>query len=124
MRTTSMRRWALSATAAAAVVTGMVASTAGTASAAVQPSYAHTFTTKAGAYFWPHDGSPRQYLGAGVQIEVTCWYIGTPVHGGDAYQDHIDRLRGKPVSGHVVDYYVNLGGHTPPQVGIPECPPS
>ena len=116
-----MRRWTTISVAAAAVVAGTVLSTAGSASAAVHPDFRGTFRTKAGAYFYPHSGGAREFVGANVPVEVTCYYIGTPVRNGDAYQDHIDKLNGITVDGHIVDEYVNLGGHTPPQLGIPVC---
>jgi hypothetical protein len=69
-------------------------------------------------------GSLYTLLRPGTQVTVTCYYLGNPPapYVGDGYQDHIDLVIGIGYAvGHIPDRYVNLGGRTPPEYGIPEC---
>jgi hypothetical protein len=62
-------------------------------------------------------------LEAGTDIEVTCYYKGSPPspYVSDGYMDHVEAVAGIPFKGHVPDDYVNLGGDTPPEYGVPPC---
>jgi hypothetical protein len=63
-------------------------------------------------------------LEAGTDIEVTCYYLGNPPppYVGDGYMDHVVWEQGiGDFIGHVPDDYVNLGGDTPPEFGVPPC---
>jgi hypothetical protein len=65
-------------------------------------------------------------LEAGTDVEVTCYYKGSPPapYVSDGYMDHVDGVAVagyEDFSGHVPDDYVNLGGDTPPEYGVPPC---
>jgi hypothetical protein len=63
-------------------------------------------------------------LSAGTTVEVTCYYAGNPPapYLGDGYMDHVVWVEGRgDFTGHVPDRYVNLGGETPVEYGIPQC---
>lgn len=63
-------------------------------------------------------------LGAGDDIEVTCYYLGNPPspYLGDGELDHVVWVQGiGSFTGHVPDVYVNLGGKTAKQYGVPPC---
>ena len=69
-------------------------------------------------------GSLATLLRSGTRVAVTCYYFGNPPapYAGDGYQDHVDLVIGIGYQvGHIPDRYVNLGGRTPPEYGIPEC---
>jgi hypothetical protein len=57
----------------------------------------------------------------GENIEITCWYYGNPPSGwaSDGVLDHAI----KPITGHISDVYVNLGGENPWQApySLPQC---
>jgi hypothetical protein len=62
-------------------------------------------------------------FGGNDLVEISCYYQGSPVAYGDNYEDHVfleDAGRTADV-GHIPDWFVNLGGHNPPQVNIPLC---
>jgi hypothetical protein len=107
----------LAPTAAVTAATGGVGFAAG-----VTPAYSGTFhTTSGGNIFYPRGGGGPYYLPPNDSVRVNCYYTGASVHG-DNYQDHVTWTQyygGVP--GHIPDYYVNLGGLVPPQLGIPHC---
>jgi hypothetical protein len=83
-------------------------------------------TQKSPAFFYPSDGSASENIGVGTEVEVSCYYTGTPVDHKDATEDHVVGISPSgvgfsPVSGHVPDYHVSLGGASPAGVGIPHC---
>jgi hypothetical protein len=105
------------------------AHTAASAStAAVTPDYSATVTVQnvdgREAPVYDPSGEFGTSLRPGTQVVVTCYYLGNPPapYVGDGYQDHIDLIIGIGYwVGHIPDRYVNLGGRTPPQYGVPEC---
>lgn len=60
-------------------------------------------------------------------VEITCYYNGSPVAYGDNYEDHVIAVEGGSgegntgMDGHFPDFFVNLGGNNPPNVGIHYC---
>jgi hypothetical protein len=80
------------------------------------------FAYRTNVYKVPNQGIPIWSPGNQVigflfnngQVVVTCWYYGNT---RDGYWDHITY----PQTGHIDDYYVNLGDRTPPAAGIPFC---
>jgi hypothetical protein len=56
-------------------------------------------------------------------VEISCYYEGTPVAYGDNYEDHVikEYSGGESLSGHIPDFFINLGDNNPPNVGIPPC---
>lgn len=126
------------AVATAAVLAGSGMAAAGTGPVARQAGSnaatgAATVTTAASGYTTHTiNGNAPLFISGYVQeslprndkIHVSCWYYGNPPTGylGDGYQDHVT-YENWPYSaaGHIPDAYVDLGGHTPNQVGIPKC---
>lgn len=115
----------------------LTAAGAGSASAAVSPSYTYSCGLDTITDTWQCDGYTTanvfQYdsigivfnvLPAGTRVTVTCWYHNDPDNGttADGYWDHVswDSKFGS-IPGHVDDDYVYFGGHTPDQLGIPQC---
>lgn len=81
--------------------------------------------TEAGAVFYDHSGGSSPW-GAGVVVDITCYYFGTPVVNGDNVEDHISTYLSTEghyheVSGHIPDASIDLGGHNPWDDNIPEC---
>lgn len=70
------------------------------------------------ALLYAPDGHVVHQYPAGTVVQITCWFDG----GWDGYYDHVswDSVWGAE-DGHVDDFNVDLGGHTPPNVRIPEC---
>lgn len=98
------------------------------ADAAVRPNYKQCSYNGSGtctalssaATFYSPSNVAKYTLPSGENIEVTCWYLSGGA--GDGYYDHVSWTYNKGnVDGHVLDNAVNLGGNTPPQVGIPQC---
>ncbi|HEX5401250.1 MAG TPA: hypothetical protein VFX16_02990 [Pseudonocardiaceae bacterium] len=56
-------------------------------------------------------------------VEISCFFQGNPVVGGDNFQDHVieDDAGGQAFVGHIPDFFINLGGKTPNNSGIPAC---
>ena len=80
------------------------------------------YTINARAPWWDHAGNFMGTLPPRTQVEVRCYYNGNPPSPwiGDNYQDHVDFIATiGAVNGHIPDHYVNLGGDTPPQFGVP-----
>lgn len=97
-------------------------------SAAITPDYTVTVPVQnvdgREAPLFNPSGSLYTLLRSGTRVAVTCYYFGNPPapYAGDGYQDHVDLVIGIGYAvGHVPDRYVNLGGRTPPEYGIPEC---
>ena len=69
---------------------------------------------------YPNDSSSWDliYLPAGTRVTVTCWYPG----GADGYWDHTTwNSEFGSMTGHVQDSEIDFGGHTPNEIGLPEC---
>jgi hypothetical protein len=71
-----------------------------------------------GAVFHPTSGG-ASYSVVGDSITAQCWYTGGP--GADGLWDHVIDINGNGAQGHVGDEYINFGGHTAEQLGLPEC---
>jgi hypothetical protein len=106
-----------------------LAAGAGSASAAtVHPNYYHCVGAAGGGLctnikynttLWLPNGRAYGTLLSGEEVQVTCWYRGNTA---DGYWDHVvwENDFGY-VAGHVDDDAVNFNGHTPNQVGLPQC---
>lgn len=69
-------------------------------------------------------GFIQESLPLNDSVTVTCYYKGNPPSGylSDGFQDHVTRENWPfSHSGHIPDAYVNLGGRTPPEAGLPHC---
>lgn len=116
----------LGATAAsAATSTHPVTAPAASTAAAISdcsPCFPHTVNGHAPLF--RSDGSLWGTLPLNDEVEVTCWYPGNPPAPwhGDGYQDHVVWVNSVGnFTGHIPDYYINFGGLTPNQVGLPRC---
>lgn len=81
-------------------------------------------TQNGNAPLFRSNGSLWGTLPLNDEVEVTCWYRGNPPAPwvGDGYQDHVVWVNAVGnFTGHIPDHYINFGGHTPNQVGLPEC---
>jgi hypothetical protein len=124
------------------LVAGLGVLSAGTALAASTPGAAHTSTASAPvsadyaivvpvetvdgyrAPLFNSSGTLVAKLAAGTLVEVTCYYDGSPPapYLSDGYLDHVVWVSSiGDFTGHVPDDYVNLGGDTPPEYGVPKC---
>jgi hypothetical protein len=58
-------------------------------------------------------------------VEITCYYKGGPIVGGDQFQDHVVMVDAGRLSvvGHIPDGFVDLGNRTPPAARISTCGP-
>lgn len=117
----------------------LIAGTLAGSAIAMQPAQAATYQcgTNTITGGWQCDGytktettlwAPGGYVGGllveGTRVTVTCWYHYDQFQGDatDGYWDHTtwDSWYGTKV-GHVQDSDIDFGGHTPNQLGIPEC---
>ena len=122
-------RLGAAASAVALITSGMAMITTGSAQAqTASPDYAIIVPvlTVDGyrAPLYDPSGQLVAKLSAGTDIEVTCYYDGNPPapYLGDGYLDHVVWVQGiGDFTGHVPDVYVNLGGETPQEYGIPVC---
>ena len=57
------------------------------------------------------------------EVEVTCYYLGSsPGWLNDGYEDHVVWVNAVGnFTGHIPDDYINFGGLTPPEEGVPPC---
>lgn len=78
----------------------------------------------------PASGVPLLLRAGGVRcirgnelVEISCFFQGNPIVGGDDFQDHVieEDAGGVAFVGHIPDFYINLGGQTPNNSGIPGC---
>ena len=98
----------------------------------VDPCWARTTNFLLGGLYGCVEGIPlfsgstlRACLPMNSLVEISCWFHGMPAAGGDRYQDHVVTVDEAgtmlSITGHVPDFFVDLGGRTPPAVLIPQC---
>lgn len=111
---------------------GTLATGAGSASASVScGTNATTGGWQCDGYALGDNGTiwlPNSYSGyglwAGTRVTVTCYYTYDAYQGApaDGYWDHTTwNSEYGSLTGHIDDVYVDFGGKTPPQLGIPRC---
>jgi hypothetical protein len=86
--------------------------------------YCYAQTEHGNAPLFRSSGALYTKLPLNDKVKVTCFYYGNPPAPwkGDGYQDHVTWENiANPITGHIPDYYVNLGNQTPIQAGIPQC---
>jgi hypothetical protein len=86
--------------------------------------YCYAQTLNGQAPLFNSNGSLYTKLPLNDKVKITCFYAGNPPSPwkGDGYMDHVTWENiSRPIAGHIPDYYVNLGGNYPWQIGIPKC---
>jgi hypothetical protein len=86
--------------------------------------YCYAQTQNGNAPLLNPSGSLHTRLPLNDKVKITCWYPGNPPSPwlSDGYMDHVTWENiSDPITGHIPDSYVNLGGQDPWQAGIPQC---
>lgn len=75
-------------------------------------------------FFLRNDG--KTCIGGNDLVLISCFFHGSPIVGGDNYQDHViaENAGGRTDTGHIPDFYIDLNNHNPDHLQFrPNIPP-